>query len=332
MRKELQTGDGSIDEILEGIPAEGIHCHEHKDINAYSTCSDCGRGICRDCMSSTKDSWRLLCRSCTAKRRKITLSQMLTTLKYPVLWVLLCLFIASSAYVAGFGNPSIKRFIKEDATLPWFRQRAGKLYLAQAIRERSRADVLNAEGDTKEAQKWFGMSAEAFELSAGAWRDTPAVKPLGIAMAQMLISSGAPAKAIEKLLSLGIAPESNFYCPLQFQLGLAYEATGDKEKALEHFKTALSHFKEEKASFDLDSMIVLAGKDSTEENNLKTISMACGTDVPHDEIARKCGIRPAGKEQVDNPRKDKETPAKNEETNEDDDSDFNIEILKPKGK
>ena len=323
----------SIDEILDGIPAEGINCHEHKDINAYSTCSDCGRGICSDCVATAEDSWRLLCRSCLAKHRKITLSQMLTTLKYPVLWVLLCLFIASTAYFAGFGNPSIKRFIKEDAKLPWFRQRAGTLYLSQAVRERNRANVLRDEGDTKEAQKWFGMSAEAFGLSTVAWKDTPAVvKPLEIAGAQMLAFSGNPDKAIEKLQSLGIAPESDLYCPLQFNLGLAYEATGDKKKALEHFKIALAHYKEKKSSADLDSMIELAGKDTTQESYIKTVSTICGIDVPNTEIEKKCGIRTQGIKRTAASRKDKDEHAEKKRAPEDEDRDFEIEISKPEGK
>lgn len=216
-----------------------VVCREHKDAKAIVLCSQCSAGICWDCMRKGVNPEKMMCPQCTAEAEAgLSFFKYLKVLKFPAIWVLVCITAAGIAYGLGVGNPNLDEMQIKDKADPWYRKDAGTILLAQASRERQRAAALRVLNRDEEAKKWSLMASKSFAKCAEYWQGTPAVVNLKIAEALMLADAGDPDSALALLQNINIAPADQIYPSFQFHQGKIYLIKENNKKADEFFSHA----------------------------------------------------------------------------------------------
>lgn len=214
-------------------------CCVHPEQEAAASCRRCGRPLCFRCFS---DSYpELLCPECrTRQHRRELIRGGFRALKLPVLWVMLCVILSGTVYLAGFNNPSLKAMVRRDARRRWFQQEAPRLCLMRAAREYRRAEKLRRDGDTKRALRWAANSARDFSESARLWRDAPVYPLLRFGEANALALCGEQGAAQRLLQAIKVPLEHPLTPALRFRQGEWAEESGDKAAAKEYFRASLS--------------------------------------------------------------------------------------------
>lgn len=228
------------------------------------------------------------------KEKTLTLLKTLTVLKLPVFWVLFCISAASILFTMGVGNPRLEKFVEEDAKLEWYKQRPGKIFMAQASREKQRAAALRYLDQVSDAEKWSLMAAEAFRKSAEYWKNTPVYLDLKIAEAVMLADAGKALDGFNILMEQEVVPGNRVYVSYNYYFGLVADKAGKKDDAESLLRKALSGTDSLQEQI-LDKMLDSFAKDRREAGIISCVSLICGTAVSSEEIKKECkrklGIR-----------------------------------------
>lgn len=315
--------------IFRGLSSKPeLRCKIHAGADAFLTCSFCGYGLCRECTNTFPVDGIILCHDCkTASRKKFSPIAILKVMKYPAVWVIFCIFVAGAVYFSGFGNPSIKKYIREDAKLSWFRQRAGLIYLEKAGREEERAFSLLSYNRNDEAQKWFRFAADSFQKSSEVWKGAPVFSDLEIAKANMLMESGEPQSAIKILESLSVPGGSQQQVAVKYYLGLAYEKIHERSKSKECFLQAYTNAKSLKEK-SFDKLIEQFSFGMNEAAASAKVSSICGTNISSEKLAEKCGKIEIRKRKRGGEGDEEAAVKMHEEKKAEPSDDFQIEILK----
>ena len=135
-RPELRAeAEARAAEIVSGLLSRDnpLLCCVHPEEEAAASCRRCGRPLCFRCFS---DSYpELLCPDCrTLQHRRELIRGGIRALRLPVLWVMLCVILSGTVYLAGFNNPSLEGMVRRDARRRWFQQEAPRLCLMRAAR------------------------------------------------------------------------------------------------------------------------------------------------------------------------------------------------------
>ena len=108
-RPELRAeAEARAAEIVSGLLSRDnpFLCCVHPEEEAAASCRRCGRPLCFRCFS---DSYpELLCPDCrTLQHRRELIRGGIRARRLPVLWVMLCVILSGTVYLAGFNKPSI---------------------------------------------------------------------------------------------------------------------------------------------------------------------------------------------------------------------------------
>lgn len=302
-------------------------CAFHPESEAFSVCPVCGRPLCKSC-ALAPDGHCPLCRSAMAKAG--LLKKILSAFCQPVLWVFLCIAVAAGLYSLGIGNPSIEELGKMDAARVWHLQEAPKVLLAQGARERKRAKVLASQGSSEEAAKWYARASESYAKAAELWGNAPAAFAPALAAAETLSLSGAPSQALE--LAKRIKPPEAEADLMDFHFAFANiaAAAGDTALAQLQFQKAMKSAKVTNNS-PMEGIITALTGDRNEATFAAKVRIVSGLSAKPGDVIRKCrqalAIK-AGPDEEDFKPVILKQPA---DKDKDQDGDFQIERLQPKG-
>lgn len=235
--QEVLKEIGAIIFPLTGKP--DILCSGHQGEKAAVLCSKCSAGICWECMRKMENPADMLCPKCIAEAQEgLSFFKYLRLLKFPAIWVLVCILIAGIAYGLGIGNPNLEEMQVKDKNDPWYWKDAGTILLAQASRERQRAAALIVLNRDAEAKQWSLMAAKSFAKCAEYWQGTPAVVNLKIAEALMLADGGDIDSALGLLEKVTVTQNDQIFPAVKYHFGRLYLLKGDDKKADEFFTQA----------------------------------------------------------------------------------------------
>lgn len=287
-REELRAAaENRAAEIISGL-LDGDNpflCCVHPEEEAAASCRRCGRPLCFRCFS---DSYpELLCPGCrTLQHRRALIRGGLRALKLPVLWVMLCVILSGTVYLAGFNNPSPEGMVKRDARRRWFQQEAPRLCLMRAAREFRRAEKLRRDGDGKRAAIWAAHSARDFSEAARLWHEAPVYPILRFGEANAMALCGEQASAERLLRAIKVPMEHPLTPALRFRQGEWAEARGDKAAAKEYFHASLSaaiRLKQNSLNKFLDHYLT----NPVEGNTFFSILYSCNASMVYEEVMEK---------------------------------------------
>lgn len=228
-----------ISEVIFPLTSKpAISCAIHQDKKAVLLCSECSDGICSFCLSETESFSRLICRNCLQKEKNDrSLLHYFRIVKFPALWVMICIVFAGIAYGMGVGNPDFEYMEQKDKDDPWYMKDAGTILFSQASRESQRAAALRYLNREHEARLWSLKASEAFAECALYWKDTPALPDLKTAEALMLGYAGDFDSAVEMLKALSVKYPDQI-AVVQYHIAQLYLQNGDDKQADIHFRKA----------------------------------------------------------------------------------------------
>jgi len=275
-------------ELLEPLALEvRFNCDFHPEAVAETTCVRCGRGLCAECAAGAMPDF--ICRTCRSEAVKKKIFQYsFRSLRWPVLWVLLCALIAGIAYWQGVGNPDVAELTRRDAKAPWYEQSLGKLYLAKASRENQRAAALRELKRPDEAMVWSGRAALSFARGADYWKSAPGGPLMRIGEAMSLAYAGEPAAALKLMQELKLSDDVPAYPGYLYKCGQICELGGEKEKALDYYRRSLeSAEKRAESGRDFDSLLTLLSSSKPESKLLASIQQICGVNLKYADLCEK---------------------------------------------
>ncbi len=287
--KRLQEAYGEVENLLKPmLKATATTCKYHPKQVAALTCASCGCGLCWNCIREVANPARITCPECkSASVKKKTLLAAFTALKFPGLWVAVCILISGITYACGIGNPTPEQYAKADADIPWYRQRAGKLYLEKAARERQRGAMLKHHKHKNEAVIWYLRAADSFASSAKYWQNAPILKDLTVAGAMMLEEGDKPEEAIKKLNSIKVTNKDKVAAVYYYTRARIEEKLGNKAAAMKSYDAAHGACQAGRGSF-MNKFIDRHTKNKWESDFLTKAAQVCGVEIPVSEIDAKC--------------------------------------------
>lgn len=286
-REEIRAAaENRAAEIVSGLLSRDnpFLCCVHPAEEAAASCRRCGRPLCFRCFS---DSYpELLCPACrTRQHRQALIRGGFRVLRLPVLWVMLCVILSGTAYLAGFNNPSPEGMVRRDARRRWFQQEAPRLCLMRAAREYRRAEKLRRDGDTKRALRWAANSARDFSESARLWHDAPIYPILRFGEANALALCGERDAAQRLLQAIKVPLDHPLTPALRFRQGVWAEESGDKQAAKEYFRASLSaaiRLKQNSLNHFLDHYLT----NPVEGSTFFSVLYTCNGSMVYEEVMR----------------------------------------------
>ena len=277
---ENKTEQEILKEVSEVIfPLTGkpdVLCREHQEEKSVVLCSKCSAGICWECLRKAADPAELICPQCSAEASEgFSFIKYLKVLKFPALWVLLCILFAGVAYGLGVGNPNLLEMEKKDKNDPWYRKDAGTILFIQASRERQRSAALRYLNRDSEAKKWSQMAAGSFAKCAQYWKGTPAEVNLKVAEALMIANAGNIDEAIGLLSEIKENKTEQLYPVLQYHLGQLYLKKKDEKQADECFRNAWGS--KPGLGGNIDSLLFDAANNMKEAEMVGKVRLICNT-------------------------------------------------------
>jgi hypothetical protein len=271
-------------EVLYGQPSgeEIFACRFHPESLADGACRKCGAPLCAACFG---ESWpRLYCGDCRRRMTQVNLLKAsLKSLKFPVMWVLICVVISGVAYAAGVGRPSMKAIIAADVKYAWYRQEAPQLLVAEGARQRRRAVALDMLGRTEQAKEWNARATESFTRAGELWKETPVGNSIAIAVARTYADNGNYRKAAAVLESLKPDEKDPAFLAHLYYLGLYLEKLGETEAALRSFDRAYSGATQVSAK-SLDNLLDRVLNDRNEAARVLKVSLACDAAMSPEQV------------------------------------------------
>ena len=277
---ENKTEQEILKEVSEIIfPLTGkpdVLCREHQEEKAVVLCSKCSAGICWECLRKSDNPAELICLQCLAEASTgFSFLKYLKVLKFPALWVLLCIAFAGIAYGLGVGNPNLGEMEKKDKNDPWYRKDAGTILFAQASRERQRAAALRYLNRDAESEKWSLFAANSFAKCGEYWKKTPAEVNLKVAEALMIADAGDIDEAIELLSLMQETRTDQVYPVLHYHLGQLYLKKKDDKKADECFRNAWGS--RPTGGLGIDTLLFDAANNMKEAEMMGKVRIICNT-------------------------------------------------------
>ena len=272
--QEVLREIGAIIFPLAGKP--DILCSAHQGEKAALICSKCSAGICWECLKKSENPADMLCPDCFAEAQAgLSFLKYLKVLRFPAIWVLVCIAIAGISYGLGIGNPNLEAMQIKDKNDPWYRKDAGTILLAQASRERQRAAALFELNRELEARKWSLLAAGSFAKSAEYWQGTPAVVNLKIAEALMLADGGDVDAALALFENISIDRNDQIFPAVQYHSGRLYLLKGDNKKADDFFQQAWKN--RPGVGSDFDAVLFETANNPKEAEMMGKIRLICDT-------------------------------------------------------
>lgn len=274
----------NLAEVLYGRPSgeELFSCRFHPGATAGGACRQCGAPLCETCFG---ESWpRLYCRDCRRRLKQVNLLKAsLKSLKYPVLWVLLCVTVSGIAYAAGVGRPDLEALAAADAGRPWFRREAPQLLVAEGARQRRRAVALALLKREEQAKEWNDRAADAFSRAGELWQGTPVENSIAVAVARAYADGGDCRRAVAVLAALNPEERDPAFLSRLYYLGLYYEKLGETENALQWFDRAYAGA-EQIARRSFDNLLDRVLNDRNEAARVLKVSLACDAAMSPEQV------------------------------------------------
>ncbi len=235
---------------------------------ADAVCAECHQFFTWDATRLDETGTRLLCHDCDQSvRQSQSARRPFAILKTPGFYVLMICVSAGLMWLAGAGREDPVAMKERDQGKAWYDQRYGGRALKQAREVKDRADVLAAQGNNEDAERWSKLAEQRFRELAELWKGTRAEPELLIGAAFMRALRGEHSEAYEALKPFAdkYGERDVMYASYQFHCGeLALKAGLRKEGKL-HLEKALT--KLHNGQMDI---LHFAGKALSREQNLTT--------------------------------------------------------------